>query len=240
MIRAAGERGHVPEVREIPADASCRSPRNGAHMSMSTRSAILPGAGSPVGDHGGRAGRTEGQRGAGAVPRRGVVPLRRPHPEGRCGDAFPVVGGHEGAGVVDAVGAGVTRVSPRRSRGLLVHPGLRIVPLLLDRAAEPPRRGQERRDRRVPGRDVPVPPRGRGPRRTVRAGHLFRVRGALRALLHQDRRGDPVRGGRAGHCGVPTGWGSAVHAAGVRGGSGGVQAGHGPGVRGRARVRGRA
>ncbi len=53
------------------------------------------------------------------------------------GDApmrMPVVGGHEGAGVVD----------------LLVHSRVRVVPVLLDGQAAPVRRGQERGHRHVP------------------------------------------------------------------------------------------
>ena len=60
---------------------------------------------------------------------------------------LPLVGGHEGAGVVE-------KAVPRRHQGqgrrpgrLLLHPGLRHLQVLLDRASEPLRRGQVRRHR---------------------------------------------------------------------------------------------
>jgi S-(hydroxymethyl)glutathione dehydrogenase/alcohol dehydrogenase len=57
--------------------------------------------------------------------------------EGGSHIRLPLVGGHEGAGVVEAVGPGVTRVTPGDHRGHLLHPGVRQVPLLLHRASEP-------------------------------------------------------------------------------------------------------
>ena len=35
---------------------------------------------------------------------------------------FPIVGGHEGAGIIEKIGPGVTRVQGGRPRRLLVHP----------------------------------------------------------------------------------------------------------------------
>ena len=52
---------------------------------------------------------------------------------------FPYCGGHEGAGVIEAVGPGVPRPPDRRPHRHLVHPGLRPVPVLWPRHAEPVR-----------------------------------------------------------------------------------------------------
>ena len=41
---------------------------------------------------------------------------------------FPYCGGHEGAGVVEAVGPGVTQSADRRPHRDIVHPWLRSVP----------------------------------------------------------------------------------------------------------------
>ena len=55
---------------------------------------------------------------------------------------FPVIGGHEGAGVIVEVGPGVTSRAARRPRVGQLHPVVRALPLLLDRSPEPlrPRR----------------------------------------------------------------------------------------------------
>ena len=47
----------------------------------------------------------------------------------------PVVLGHEGAGIVREVGAGVSHLKPRRSRRPLLGAGLRRLPVLQSRAA---------------------------------------------------------------------------------------------------------
>ena len=70
---------------------------------------------------------------------------------------LPLVGGHEGAGVIEATGPGVTRVADRRPGGLLLHPRLRHLPVLLHRPPEPVRRGQERRHRLPDRRHLPLP-----------------------------------------------------------------------------------
>ena len=54
----------------------------------------------------------------------------------RTGDIpvrYPIVGGHEGAGIVEKVGPGVTRLARRRPRCHLVAAGLRALPVLLPR-----------------------------------------------------------------------------------------------------------
>ena len=58
----------------------------------------------------------------------------------RTGDIpvrYPIVGGHEGAGIVEEVGAGVSRRQARRPRGLLVPADLRALPVLRQRHDQP-------------------------------------------------------------------------------------------------------
>ena len=95
------------------------------------------------------------------------------------------------------------RDRPRRHPGeggrpglLLLHPGLRQVPLLLHRQAEPVRRRPVRGRRLPAGQDLPVPPERRGLRRHVRGRQLRRVLGAVRVVLREDRglRADGARG----------------------------------------------
>ena len=91
-----------------------------------------------------------------------MVPPEEAWPLMGIDDYFPIVGGHEGAGVVAEVGPGVTSVAGRRPRVGIVHPVVRSLPLLLDRSPEPVRR----RCRRVPEGDdhrrhEPPPRRGR-------------------------------------------------------------------------------
>ncbi len=137
------------------------------------------------------------------------------------GDApmrMPVVGGHEGAGIVDAVGPAVTRVSRRRSRDLLVHSRLRQVPVLLDRPPAVVRCRQNAGTGMFPD----------GTFRFHQGGEDFGglcVLGTFSqyAVVHEysvikipDEIGFDVAALVA--CGVPTGWGSAVRAGGVRAG----------------------
>jgi S-(hydroxymethyl)glutathione dehydrogenase / alcohol dehydrogenase len=62
---------------------------------------------------------------------------------------FPIIGGHEGAGVVVEVGPGVTSVQPATTSRPVVHPELRSLPLLLHRPAEPVRPRGRARSRRA-------------------------------------------------------------------------------------------
>ena len=58
----------------------------------------------------------------------------------RTGDLtprFPIVGGHEGAGVVEEVGRRRDQAQGRRPCHLLVPAGVRALPLVLDRPLEP-------------------------------------------------------------------------------------------------------
>ena len=57
----------------------------------------------------------------------------------RTGDIpvrYPIVGGHEGAGIVEEVGGGISPQA-RRSRGLLVPADLRALPVLRQRHDQP-------------------------------------------------------------------------------------------------------
>ena len=56
---------------------------------------------------------------------------------------LPVIGGHEGAGVVEAVGPDVQRPRRRRSRRRLVRARLRHLPLVLDRPPVPLRQRRQ-------------------------------------------------------------------------------------------------
>ena len=62
------------------------------------------------------------------------VPLRRAPAPRRHRPRFPIVGGHEGAGIIEKVGPGVTRVKKGDHVVTLVPAGLRPLPLLRDRA----------------------------------------------------------------------------------------------------------
>ncbi len=97
---------------------------------------------------------------------------------------FPVVGGHEGSGIVTEVGTNVTQVGAGRSRGGVVHPVLWDVPLVRFGSPESVRPRDDdvgrRHDQR---RDVPLPP-GRSEREPdVPARDLRRRNGVPRELV---------------------------------------------------------
>ena len=130
---------------------------------------------------------------------------------------FPYCGGHEGAGVIEAVGSGVRGLRSRRPHRHVLHPGLRALQLLRPRHAEP-LRDRRRSDPQAPSSTAPsgctmgprrrplLPDRGvLGVQRDVRSGPAF--------LCRRHSRFEPPR---SLGCGVPTGWGSAVNAAEVR------------------------
>ena len=91
-----------------------------------------------------RAGR--GARAHGGERRLPQLPARRRRLlEGRA--ACPIVLGDEGAGVVEALGPGVTELAGRRSRDPLVGAHVRALPLLRDRPAQPLRAPAARQGR---------------------------------------------------------------------------------------------
>ena len=67
---------------------------------------------------------------------------------------LPIIGGHEGGGVVQEVGAGVSWLAPGRSRRVRLHPVVRTLSELLDGPPEPvrPRRAHRSRLGRSTGR----------------------------------------------------------------------------------------
>ena len=141
------------------------------------------------------------------------------------GDApirLPVVGGHEGAGIVESVGPDVQRVKPGDKVVCSYIPACGACRPCSTGHSEHVREGTERRHRHVRGRHVAVP---RGRRRTS-AGS---ARSARSPSTRSCPSGPPCRCASDFQdipwevlclvgCGVPTGWGSAVHAAGVQAG----------------------
>ena len=109
---------------------------------------------------------------------------------------LPIIGGHEGAGVVEEVGENVSWLAARRPRRVRVHPVVRALPVVLDRPPEPvrPRRADGRRhaDHRRHG---PPPRPGQGPRPDVPARHVRPPHRRQRGQLHQDRQRHPARPG---------------------------------------------
>ena len=103
--------------------------------------------------------------------------------DGELGEGhWPMILGHEGAGVVEEVGAGVTHVEPGRPRGVLLRARLSRVPLLPRRQAEPLRgRGRARRQGDADGRDEPPAARRRhDPEARAADGVLRRADGRRR------------------------------------------------------------
>ena len=130
---------------------------------------------------------------------------------------FPVLGGHEGAGIVTEVGPGVEDIGPGDHVVLSFIPSCGTCPSCQAGHAQPvrPRRGPAQRRGSV-RRHVPDP--GPGPERLPddAAGHVLAVHGRAQELGGEDRPVDPVRGGRLVGCGVTTGYGSAVRTADIR------------------------
>ena len=133
---------------------------------------------------------------------------------GTIPSAFPVVLGHEGAGVVEEVGDGVSHVRPGDQRRALLHPPVRrVLPLRPRRALSvlggPQRRQPARRHDPGPpqrrGRPGDVVPRQHGRtggrarhlRRPHRQGHSLPGRRPCRMRGHYRRRGGHQDGGGA-------------------------------------------
>ena len=107
---------------------------------------------------------------------------------------LPYIGGHEGAGIIEAIGPGVTEGRQGRSRRLRVHSGVRPVPLVRDGPAEPVRHGRDDPRRVHARRQLRIVPRRRGRRRDVHARHVLAVRDDQAGVGGQGRRGSSARG----------------------------------------------
>ena len=130
---------------------------------------------------------------------------------------FPIVGGHEGAGIIEKVGPGVTRREGGRPRRLLLPAGLRALPLVLHRPLEPLRPRARRSS-------TAACPTARSASTTtaqdlggdVHARHASRQYSTISetrcVTVDEDL---PLETVVLVGCGVPTGWGSAVYAADV-------------------------
>ena len=189
-------------------------------MSMTTRAAVCREPRQPWEITELRAGRAEGQRGPDQVLGGRAVPLRRPHPEGRRADAHARGRRARGRGSGRGGRRGRDPGEGRRPRRLLVHPRLRQVPVLLHRPAEPVRRG-----RRTPAPACSPTARSASTTTTARtsAGCACSApspstRSSRECSVHPDPDDIPFEVAALVGCGVPTGWGTAVYAAGVRAG----------------------
>ena len=97
----------------------------------------------------------------------------------RTGDIpvrYPIVGGHEGAGVVEEVGAGVTRLKPGDHVVCSFLPTCGHCRFCAQRHDQPVRPRRAVRGQLPAGRHVPVPRRRRGLRPDVPARHVLRAR----------------------------------------------------------------
>ena len=111
--------------------------------------------------------------------------------------ALPIIGGHEGAGVVRGGRRGRQLAGARRPRRVRVHPVVRPLPAaarpghqnLCDLGALMGARPADHRRHRPPPRPGP------GPRPDVPARHVRPPHRGQRGQLHQDRQGRPARPG---------------------------------------------
>ena len=134
-----------------------------------------------------------------------------------AGVPLPIIGGHEGAGVVQEIGPGVRGPRSRRPRGGFVPAGVRPLPLVCQRTSEPVRYGRDHPAghcrpmaptvARSAGKDVGV---------MVRRRKLLSSYGTVSetSLVKIDDDLPLSRACLLG-CGVMTGWGSAVNTADV-------------------------
>ena len=132
---------------------------------------------------------------------------------------FPVIGGHEGAGVVTKVGPGVDRPQGGRPRRHRLHPGVRQVPAVFARSAEPlrPRRMHLLGGKADLRRHQPGHRQGPGRLADVPARHLLALHHrATRPRSCRSSRDIPLEIAALVGCGVTTGWGSATKVADVR------------------------
>ena len=102
-------------------------------MALTTRAAVPVGVPDGLEHRGRRARRAPRQRRAGVGCKAAGMCHSDDH--AHTGDLplpLPLIGGHEGAGVVEAVGPDVRDARRRRPRGRVVRPRLRALPEVLD------------------------------------------------------------------------------------------------------------
>lgn len=178
---------------------------------MKTKAAVLLEAGKPSRDHGTRPGRPRPRRGT--TKYTGGISHLDLHPtDGDLLPRYPIVtGGHEGSGIIEEVGPGVTKVKPGD------HVVCSFIPNCGTRYCAT---GQielcEKKgtilEGSMPDGSSTVPQQFR---RNVHAGYILRAGDDLAHLVVKDDWATPRNRGFVG-CGVPSGWGTAVAAGGVR------------------------
>ena len=128
-------------------------------------------------------------------PRRACATPTSTSSRATCRSRCPMIGGHEGAGVIEEVGPGVTRPGAGRPRRAGLRPGLRQVPAVRHRPLQPLRRGRRPHGRPADGRH-PAPPRpGPGRRHHGLPRHLRPLHGGEPGLVREDPRRHPPREG---------------------------------------------
>ena len=100
---------------------------------------------------------------------------------------YPIVGGHEGSGIIQEVGPGWAKVKPG-DHVVQLHSELRHLSVLFDRTAEPVRHGSDDPGGLHARRQLPIPRQRPGFRRHVHARHLLRVCDDLPAFSGQGGR----------------------------------------------------
>ncbi len=136
---------------------------------------------------GGRARRSAGGRGPGVVRGHRPVPLRSPRPHRRHRAPLPMIGGHEGAGIVQEVGPGVG-TEGRRPRGGVVPAGVRSLPLVCERSSEPVRPGRDASWSAPSSTALTGGMPGAATSAPCCCGHVRAVRHACPRLVGEDRR----------------------------------------------------
>ncbi len=155
-------------------------------------------------------------------PRACATPTSTSPPATSAGRRYPIVGGHEGAGIVEKVGRASPGPQAGRPRHLLVPAVVRALPLVRERASKHLRHGRHDPRRHAVRRHLPLP---RSTATAPRAADVHASRTFVETTTDLRRTpavkvADDVPLDKAVliGCGVPTGWGSAVHAAADRAG----------------------
>ena len=167
---------------------------------MKTKAAVVHEVGQAVRDRRARPRRAQGRRGADPLHRGRAcaTPTCTSRTATSC-RGFPIVGGHEGAGIIEEVGPGVTRrASPATTWSARSSPTAAL-PLLRHRQQSILRHGRDD-PRGLPARrHVPRSTRtAQDIRRDVHARHVQPVRRDPRELGGQGRRRPAAGQGRAG------------------------------------------